>query len=660
MHCIKLGVNSFFDIHRPMASDPSRGSVLYHCLLPSVSDEDEASLAVFEKPFESSGGNPVSRPTRGRLEVQAFVSRLMGWPAIVICGHLIIQVAGWSFFAAVQSRGFIALPPRAAGWVTSHLVHWICTLMSTILAGLSSFLFSWGASKSISLHIHRDGMSLGALVSILRTLSGSPVLNRRKQKWSAISIVLILLLSVQTSGWSALITPITLVVSTPLTGSEIDLSSPLLTQMLSDGALDYCVWNTSTLAGLISGQTDSGYAAAKGALGITAAITVIDQTFDMRTGGILPLTLTDIDVRPWFQGILPKSLHPVSGLPNGLPQGSETSQQGFTADVTCRSQELTANTTPSAILLNQTVNNANAGSMIYSHLVSDCAGATIFNHTMNSTSAYTIADSNYVLMVACPAGENYTLIFKTSGIYASQQNIVCTFSPQITRMDVHYSNATANAGTIDTYPTNKGSVTELAGGPAGLAAVFTIFNMVLVSQSLYASPIGDQLLGLAEQLGGNETDDMSFHIMEEYIRGVAEYSGTIFRACLSTTNVVWPAGVPANMTLSTEGNFTTNIAGWASASASTFWVLLPGTIIALITILIVLRAIAEHSGDSTGPPFDPSNPMHLLAASASGGLHDLFTGRGKDTEEAEDVRIILTSTPDQLPALRRAASGSVT
>ncbi|KAJ7754627.1 hypothetical protein DFH07DRAFT_959655 [Mycena maculata] len=600
--------------------------------MSSISDEDEASLAGFEKPFESCGGNSFSRPVRsGRFEMQAFVSKLMGWPAIVICGHLIIQVAGWSFFAAVQSRGFIALPPQAAGWVTSHLVHWICTLISTILAGLSSFLFSWGVSKSISLHMHRDGMSLGALISILKTLSRSPVLNRRKQKWSAISVVLILLLSVQTSGWSALITPTTLVVSTPLTGSEIDLSSPLLTQMLSDGALDDCVKNASTLAGLISGQTDSGYAAAKGALGIPAALTVIDQTFDMRTGGILPLSLTDVDLRSWFYGILPKSLYPIGDLPSGPPLGYETSQQGFTADVTCRSQEITANTTPSAVLLNQTMNNGNAGNMTYSHLSSDCGGTAIV--TTNSTFAYTIAeDSNYVLMVACPAGENYTLIFMTGGIYSVQQNIVCTFVPQITRMD--------------------GSVTESAGGPAGLAAVITIFAMVRVSQSLYASPMGDQLLELAEQLASTARV-MLMISQEEYIRGVAEYSGTIFRTCLSTTNAVWPAGVPANMTLLTEGNFTTNIAGWASASASTFWVLLPGTIIALITVFIVLKAIAETSGDSTGHPFDPSNPMHLLAASASGGLHDLFTGSGKNIEEAEDARIILTSTPDQLPALVR-------
>jgi hypothetical protein len=61
-------------------------------------------------------------------------------PLIVICGQLILQIAAWIFFDAVQSRGSIALLYPSALWVKTftHSVTVICTLPSTGLAHCST------------------------------------------------------------------------------------------------------------------------------------------------------------------------------------------------------------------------------------------------------------------------------------------------------------------------------------------------------------------------------------------------------------------------------------------------------------------------------------------------------------------------------------------
>jgi hypothetical protein len=120
--------------------------------------------------------------------------------------------------------------------------------------------------------------------------------------------------------------------------------------------------------------------------------------------------------------------------------------------------------------------------------------------------------------------------------------MVCSFTPMITNVDVVYSydstNDTLKATTL------SGGVSNV-GGPAGLSAVTTISNMLSFSQALESNIVGDQLTSVLDDLdGGNGffNEDILFSMVsriyscdnavlivgqEEYIRGVAEYSGTV-------------------------------------------------------------------------------------------------------------------------------------
>jgi hypothetical protein len=74
------------------------------------------------------------------FQIRSFLSQLVGWPAKVICGHLILQLATWIFFATIQKRGFIRLRSLGPDWFNTlaTVIHWVFTTLSTGLAFASS------------------------------------------------------------------------------------------------------------------------------------------------------------------------------------------------------------------------------------------------------------------------------------------------------------------------------------------------------------------------------------------------------------------------------------------------------------------------------------------------------------------------------------------
>jgi hypothetical protein len=106
-------------------------------------------------------------------------------------------------------------------------------------------------------------------------------------------------------SWSTLITPVTVVVPTPLTGFDIDLSSLLIEQMATNRELNRCWTNETRLEGafmvtatrssyislsidlyssFMVGFKESGYTAAKSSFGFPSTLTAMGQTFNMSTG----------------------------------------------------------------------------------------------------------------------------------------------------------------------------------------------------------------------------------------------------------------------------------------------------------------------------------------------------------------------------------------
>ncbi|KAF7372527.1 hypothetical protein MVEN_00114800 [Mycena venus] len=597
-----------------------------------------------------------------RFNLTNFLSKLWGPPLLVIFGQLVLQIVSWGFFAYVQSRGSLSLRDTDTLEDWYKPLTWLCTLISVSLAAFSCYLFASAIQQSVTLQLHGEGMPMPKFIWSLQIARRSFIFDLKKLKLTALSLAVIVATGAQTAGWNNLITPEVLDFTFSIKGQELDLSSTLLQSMLTGDSYNYCVFNTSMLPAFKVGQTDSGYAAVNLDLNFPVLLTLLGQSFLGSTGGILPLTFVDIPSGSLFTNIttLPAALSIPGVLPSGISTEYSITQQGYTADVSCTFQNLTRDSTPSLQFETKPLEDEDGNESPISTVImsSDCEGPVFPDGTsFNSQSVDTILDdqSGYVLMVACGvSGGSYTLIFSGGGLYDLIGTTVCTLTPKITKVSVDYSyDDSPNSTTIDAETPSRESPD--VNGPAGLSAVATIYNMMYFSQGRQTNIVGDQLRSLI--LNGNLDDTASvLPVMEEYIRGVTEYSGSVFRACLSVTGQdapVFAAGVPNTLTIPTsKGSVDIEFVGW-KISASTSWVQIPGTVIAIATIYIVVAGVARHAGNQKGKAFDPGNALDLVSASAIGGLSNIFTGTEKDRlKEAEDVHVVLQDIEGRGPVLQ--------
>ncbi|KAJ7675592.1 hypothetical protein DFH06DRAFT_662965 [Mycena polygramma] len=529
--------------------------------------------------------------------------------------------------------------------------------------GLSSFLFSYAIRRSMSLYLYRPVSiaTLGASVSIsMRSI----IFHRRSWKWPAVSLVFFILTGVQTSSWSTLLTPVTIIVSTPLVGSEIDLSSPILHQMWSNRSdtLQHC-WNATTAdPTAYASVPESGYAAASAVMGQESTAMVMNQAFNVSTSGILPVLLKSFDVSAWIaSSAIPPTAHTMWSANGAFSSNYSLDQQGFTMNVSCSFQNLTNATTPSVVTAVDTVQSwANLDvqdnyNITYSQLASTCDAPALgdFGDMWgNWTAAFTKPDTDYVMLITCKP-DNYTAIFAFGGQYSWFPMTVCSVAPKVTRVHADY------ATLIDTTADHSSATIQDPDGPTTYTAMNNLFNAVQWSQSVESNELGDHLTAMAERLYAIDSfqDEDVLELVEAYIRGSAEYSASMFRICLMA-NTTFDGGVPENMTVPLHGTLHTETLGWAYIGRTTGWVLVPGTLITLATIAVVGAALYRHVGDLPGDShhrFDPSNPLHLMAAAAAGGLNNSFRGlSGKDMEEGERLNVVLGSIPGRGPALVRA------
>ncbi|KAJ6490034.1 hypothetical protein C8R45DRAFT_1139016 [Mycena sanguinolenta] len=480
---------------------------------------------------------------------------------------------------------------------------------------------------SITLRLRGEGMSLAEFISGVKISTRSLILDAQNGRWSALSMAVLLLTVVQTSCQINF--------EVPLRGHEINLMNSDLQSLQSTGALDYCMINTR--------QTESGYAALKGDVRLAASLTLMDQTFNLSTGGILFQIFEPLVASSWFTGRditeIPANIESLIEVPKSLMFSSSTvRQQGLTADVSCEFQDLPASTTVQ-VSTAQDWNGAlqptaNVIWVFFSRLGIDAEG-----HTVSSNSFLVFDPPSYISMVACGGDSTYTLIFQGVGIYSFMRNMVCTVAPKVTSVQVDYS----DTGTINSTRLTDGEPADVT-GPAGLTARF--------AQGTSNNVMGDEIRALIEEVDPEFQDSSVTFAVEAYIRGVTEYSGSVLRGCLTAPNGAFTEGVPTNMAMSTDGVLYGQIVGWLEISFDTFYVMIPGTLVAIATIWIVLTTLAHHSGDPEGESFNPANTMHIVAASAAGGLQNVFTGTEVTAlKGAEDVHVVLQSLAGGPPAL---------
>ncbi|KAJ7814925.1 hypothetical protein B0H14DRAFT_2849275 [Mycena olivaceomarginata] len=382
-----------------------------------------------------------------------------------------------------------------------------------------------------------------------------------------------------------------------------------------------------------------------------ASLDFLDQTFDVSTGGILPATFDDVVLFGEPTKIL-ATLQDIPDLTIGLSSNYSVTQQGFSADVSCRAQNLSNSTRPSLVISSHSENwNYPFGTQLsFSRTITwlgVASNCSLLDPESRVNTQWTMIAGrpDYVLMVA-------SLIFAASGKYEFMNATVCTLAPKLTTVTAYYSNVTSSSRTIST--TTHASQPVALDSPAALSAISTLSTAVFLAQGAERSVLGDELYSL--KVKGNTTEDTLRNI-EEYIRGVTEYSGSIFRACLSNvTNPNLAEVVAANPTSQINGTYSTYTIGWERLPGATIWSLVPGTLIAAITIMVVLAATALHTGtkNASAEVFNPLDPMQLMAATAAGGLDDALGGtddKHLTSESMENIHVVLEHIPGRGVAL---------
>ncbi|KAJ6472836.1 hypothetical protein C8R47DRAFT_1076739 [Mycena vitilis] len=511
-------------------------------------------------------------PRSFRLAKRALGLYLLGWPAFVVAGQLDVQAVGWGFLAAVRSRGPLALPLSTAVWASDnpHLVTLIATLISTLLAGCSSF-------------------------------------------------------------WSTLLTPVKVDISTPLVGREIDLSSADIQQMWATPGNSSCmhsVHRPQFRTRRCNGDSlDSGYANARSYLGLPSTVSFLGQGFSASTGGIVPATLNDTHVGLWS---IPRG--------NGISDSYSMSQQGFTANISCGLQTPTNVTTPNVKVSSYDVGSDEGMNLVHVSVSSNCLGS--MDH------------SYYLWALFCDGATAYILIAQASGI-SSESNyttitgssntsyLVCQIAPATTIVSANYAGV-INVTVESVGPPNSDG--GFAGGAGGSFAIYTIWTMVFRQQGLESNSVADQLQGLMNNSVPTDTS----------LRAV------ILRGCLLAGGLKLNRKVPASITKPMHGMWTIQTLGWQRySSGATAWIPIPGLFMACSTLALVLIALYRHGAEmrTDEPTFDPSNPLHLMAAASAGGLNGAFRGlKDRDIHEGGKLTVVLGSVPGRGPALVRVDS----
>ncbi|KAJ7440376.1 hypothetical protein FB451DRAFT_1191664 [Mycena latifolia] len=541
-----------------------------------------------------------------------FVRRLLGWPVAVILGQMVVQGFAWAFFATVKARG----------------------------------LFSYAIRRSISLYLYRP-MTLATLGASVSISTRSLVFSRRTLKWPLLSAFFLILAGIQTSGWTTLLTPVPIVISTPLVGRELDLASPIFAEMQWNDSIYapllgpvYCI-NTNPL-----GSMDGGHAAAKMAFGINTSVIFLGETFSASTAGIWPATLKEINMVTWVPatGAVPPTIASTARLPQGIASNYSVIQQGFTADVSCHFQKLTSRMTPSLHMQNDTVQtweHQDAEDLIpvtWVQMTSNCPivhygteDAVTYYGYGNESTAYTGRDMDFVMMLDCKNEKNYN-----DRVHGRPES---RLGPG--RLRGHCQRHGDTPATPD------------PDGITASAAMWSLGYSLDTTQGTKGNGVGDEWLTMTAN--PHWTDEKTLVLVENYVRGLVEYSASLFRgSCTSSLNASYAAGLPLNMSIATSGTVHTASLGWTHGAGTADWVLVPGTLIAVATTLVVGVAVYRHVGALPSHPFDPANPLHLAAAAANGGVANVFRGiDGKKMRAGEGTSVVLGWVPDAGPALVR-------
>ncbi|KAJ2913925.1 hypothetical protein MD484_g6489, partial [Candolleomyces efflorescens] len=598
-------------------------------------------------------------------------------PIIIILGQLVLLFGGWTFYIVTSSRP-VSLPESTAVFTKNKptLATLIVTVFSTLLALTSGYLYARAIRYALRLSLS-EPLSLFTIHSAVKIASKSPILNVRKMKWTMAGLISIVALALQTAAWSTLLTPRPILIQTSMTGSELDFSKEEVIRATNEAFNLDTDDGTDLPVAVNTLLLNSGHSAVDGRFGRPSPDDFNGFTFVNGTGGITPANLRLI---PSVMGALLNSQTSLTNLTHDLPVSFKlekeiVSPRGFSTNYTITQQGMTAEVKCEQRALNDTTNPAfriesPLGSEVAIGIAGDttmyrqargrtecgAAGQHNFTYLLNSAPhPFGVPNVLYIASCELPDAPVLQYVLQGSGLYASIPTTVCTLKPQITRVDVHYTQFSTDVfGHLDRIEVlDPSEVMDMPLPPSAQRSL--VDDLLRASQLVERNHLGDSVVSFLDDVDGRRELN---EILETHLRGSFEVAATIVRTTYTqTNNSLYISGnaIPEQLRTFSSGTYTTETIGWHHQSATAPLALLSPTFVSLFSIVIVLTSVVRARTNHTDKEgsrqraqleyFDPGDMLHIMAASSTGAFRDPFpVYHADDTEflkHAQKVKVRL-------------------
>ncbi|KAJ7628899.1 hypothetical protein FB45DRAFT_1059567 [Roridomyces roridus] len=575
------------------------------------------------------------------------------WPVSVILGQLFLLAFSWGFFGAVRVRGQVPLQPSLVELIESHPQSktYAIAFIATVLSSCSSYWFSQAIIHAMRVYLtRRTSLSTLRFGILLSDRSVRLSRERREIKWLVIGLVFFIATLGQTASWSSLITPIQIVIPTPLVGTEVDLEKDVFNTRFAEfwlGPTGLQSYINSSLelvhtAGTAQAHADAGH-------GYTVDFGGWGHV--LNTQGTFPVYLPYLINPNWNTTALAtvgtKNFPPIRYSADSF--NYTILQRGFTTVTdNCEYQSLDAETVPA---VRRSFTQVENGDQVMPYttvsVATTCGNGVQVQYDVLSQT------NNTFLSLSCPETHDdgsliYRVIFDGQGLYSGPQgqSVVCEVAPM----------------TLEINSTHSGSLVyhELYFDPAEFDLRFASYNLsyaafyaldqtILHGQGMTRSLIGDSMTTIYATQDQDQTPIPYPRLWGSYIEGTTAFVGTAIKTRLSAYDGPFSGSPPLDLTTSVNGTALSTTYGWEYRKGATNAILIPASFVALASIIIVLWAQLHNRGiPARHAKFDPNDPLVLMAAASAGGMEDLFTGLGKqDIKDGACRELILAHIEDK-------------
>ncbi|KAG0694961.1 hypothetical protein DFH29DRAFT_1072661 [Suillus ampliporus] len=555
----------------------------------------------------------------------------MNSSAIIII-QFIILAFGYGFLGAILYYDYLAPPDRISNLLRQYPgeLTMVVTLIATVLSVANAILFSMSIREVLRHRMSRP-IPLIQLSASVALAKGSVIL---RPEYLRLTILTLFVYGVQrllTAG----------------------LLIKWVTQVRDDA------FEVLDIGGMLSGVAAAGHT-----YGLPGTFNFNGARYNISTQGIVP-TIEDYSgdatsgTRLGFSGgnvtvntqTIPDR-HTSISVPQGFSRNYSMSQQGLTADVSCRaidlSQYVWETNNSIVIYANSAASNTSITGLRLWNITTDCGTNTLTTQEyvtmVDASGNASLSGSGFLPSIVCPGLSlnlnqtytSFTILSQGFYKYSFLNATVCDVVPFLTTVHTKYSN-----DLISSYPTSNTPFQSdnaiLLSFIAGVAR-FQAIN----SQGLLSSSIGDTLYSIYSSTSNTTIDDNLGNQTQVYQELFLRSGFMVVGSFPNNT-------IPNNVSSPVNGTMYISTIGWTKRSPTYLLAVLPITIITILilacTVYSLVQLWKERDTNRYRTTFDVSNTLHLIMATAAGDLA-LKNFDDKGIVDNEGVRVRLEEPKD--------------